>query len=178
MAMILEVKDGQVIEVVAAKGVRARLKRALMALPDEAGQSLIEFAMVAPVFLTIVLGIFAFGIGFNNWEELTEATNVGARAVAISRSQTLDPCNTAVTAIQAAAPGLDPTKLVFTFSFNGVSYSGVSCSSSASTTGAAANLVQGSTAQLNVTYPCNLLIYKTNYASSCLLHAQTTELVQ
>lgn len=143
----------------------------------DAGQSLVEFALVLPLFLIIVTGIFAFGLAFNNWLILTEATSVGARSVAISRGQTLDPCRTAVQAFQGAAPGLNPANLNFTFLFNGVAASGTSCGSGSSTTGHAADLVQGQTAQMNVTYSCSLQVYRGNYGSSCLLHAQTTEVV-
>lgn len=176
--MILKLMDGLVVEDRTGSWLSKRWRHALLALPEDNGQALIEFAFVAPLFLVVVTGIFMFGIAFNNWEVMTEATNVGARTVAISRGQTLDPCQTAVLAIEAASPNLKPSSLTFSFSFNGVAYSGTSCSSSSSTTGAAGNLLQGQTAQVNVTYPCNLQLYKTNYAPSCFLHAQTTELVQ
>lgn len=161
-----------------SKNGRAKERPAIAALAEDSGQSLIEFALVLPLFMTVLLGMFAFGIAFNNWERMTEATSIGARTVAISRGQTLDPCQTAVQAIEAAAPNLTPDNLTFSFSFNGVSYAGTSCGSSSSTTGAAGNLVQGQTAELTVTYPCSLMILNSNFAPSCTLHAQTTELVQ
>ena len=175
--MMMDLKDGLLVHDVGTS-FRRRLKHVLMALPEDKGQSLIEFALVVPIFLMIVLGIFSFGIAFNNWEVMTEAANVGGRVLAISRNGTLDPCHDAVQAIESAAPTLVPANLTFSFNFNGVAYSGVSCASASTSSGASGNLVQGQTAQLNVTYPCNLVIYKTNYASSCVLHAQTTELVQ
>ena len=176
--MTLKLEGGLVVEDLTSSGMSERLRDAVIALPEDCGQSLVEFALIVPLFLIIVTGIFTFGIAFNNWEMMTEATSVGGRAVAISRGQTLDPCQTAAQAIEAAAPSLNPASLTFSFSFNGIAASGASCSSSSSTTGPAGNLVQGSTAQVNVTYPCSLKVFRTNYASSCLLHAQTTELVQ
>jgi hypothetical protein len=126
----------------------------------------------------VLTGIFTFGIAFNNYVILTEATNVGARALAISRGSTTDPCATTSSATIAAAPLLTTANLSFTIVLNGTSYTGTSCSSANTSTGAAANLVQGSNALVTVTYPCSLAVYGTNYAPGCSLQAQITELVQ
>jgi hypothetical protein len=80
--------------------------------------------------------------------------------------------------VYAAAPLLASSKLSFTFVLNGTTYTGASCSSGSSTTGAAGNLVQGNNAVLTVSYPCSLGVYGANYAPSCSLQAQMTELVQ
>ena len=45
-----------------------------------------------------------FGLAFDNYISLTDATGVGARQLAISRGQTLDPCQTVYTAVTGAAP--------------------------------------------------------------------------
>jgi Flp pilus assembly protein TadG len=145
---------------------------------EEEGQSMVETALVLPVLLLVVTGILVFGLAFNNYLMLTEATSVGARTLAISRGETTDPCATAASAIYAAAPLLVPANLSFTFVLNGVTYTGASCSSGSSTTGAAGNLVQGANAVVKVTYPCSLAVYGANYAPSCSLQAQITELVQ
>ncbi len=152
---------------------------------NEEGQALVEFAVSLPILLLIVTGIITFGIALNNYLELTDATSIGARQLAISRNQTLDPCNTAATAVQNAAPFLKATNFTFSFIFyntNGTSVlgstSGSSCSSTSSTTGYPADLVQGGSVQVTVQYPCNLSVYGVNYAPHCQLTAQTTELVQ
>jgi Flp pilus assembly protein TadG len=145
---------------------------------EEQGQAMVETALVLPILLLVLTGILAMGLAFNNYLILTEASNVGARALAISRGSTTDPCATASSAVIAAAPLLVSTNLTFTFVLNGTSYSGTSCSSGSTTTGAAANLVQGSNALVTVTYPCSLAVYGANYAPSCVLQAQITELIQ
>jgi Flp pilus assembly protein TadG len=145
---------------------------------QEQGQAMVEMALVLPVLLLVVTGILTFGLAFNNYVMLTEATSVGARALAISRGQTTDPCATASSAVYAAAPLLASSKLSFTFVLNGTTYTGASCSSGSSTTGAAGNLVQGNNAVLTVNYPCSLGVYGANYAPNCSLQAQMTELVQ
>ena len=135
-------------------------------------------ALALPVLLLVVTGILTFGLAYNNYVELTEATNVGARALAISRGATTDPCATAAQAVIAAAPLLVAANLTFSFQLNGTSYTGSSCNSSSSTTGAAGNLVQGGNAVVTVNYPCSLAVYGANYAPNCSLQAQITELVQ
>ena len=162
---------------VSASHVRAEQTQSWKASGED-GQALIEFAVSLPILLLIVTGILTFGLALNNYVMLTNATDTGARALAISSGQTTDPCATAVSAIYAAAPILKPGSFTFSFVLNGTAYSGVSCSSSSYTTGAAANLVHGSPAQVTVTYPCSLAVFGVNYASACSLQAQTTELVQ
>jgi Flp pilus assembly protein TadG len=145
---------------------------------NEEGQAMVEMALALPVLLLVLTGILTFGLAFNNYVLLTEATSIGARTLAISRGATTDPCATASSAVIAAAPLLTPASLSFSFVLNGASYTGTSCSSGSSTTGAAANLVQGSNAIVTVTYPCSLAVYGANYAPHCSLQAQMTELVQ
>jgi Flp pilus assembly protein TadG len=145
---------------------------------NEEGQAMVEMALALPVLLLVLTGIPTFGLAFNNYVLLTEATSIGARTLAISRGATTDPCATASSAVIAAAPLLTPASLSFSFVLNGSSYTGTSCSSGSSTTGAAANLVQGANAIVTVTYPCSLAVYGANYAPHCSLQAQMTELIQ
>jgi Flp pilus assembly protein TadG len=158
------------------QGFKDRI-HAWRSLPEQ-GQAMVEMALVLPVLLLVVTGILTFGLAFNNYVVLTDATNIGGRALAISRGATTDPCATASSAVIAAAPLLTPANLTFSFVLNGTSYSGTSCSSGSTTAGAAANLVQGGNAVVNVTYPCSVVVYAASYATNCLLQAQITELVQ
>jgi Flp pilus assembly protein TadG len=139
---------------------------------------MVEMALILPVLLLVVTGILTFGLAFNNYILLTEATTVGARTLAISRGETTDPCATAASAVYAAAPLLTPANLSFVFVLNGTTYKGASCNSGSSTTGAAGNLKQGGNAVVTVSYPCSLGVYGANYAPNCTLQAQVAELVQ
>ena len=139
---------------------------------------MVEMALILPVLLLVVTGILVFGLAFNNYLMLTEATSVGARTLAISRGETTDPCATAASAVYAAAPLLVAANLSFTFVLNGTTYPGPSCNSGSSTTGAAGNLKQGAYAVVTVTYPCSLAVYGANYAPNCSLQSQIAELVQ
>lgn len=138
---------------------------------QESGQALIETAICLPVLLLVVFGIFTFAISFSNNLVLEAATNVGARQLAISRGQSTDPCSTASTAVIAASPTLAKANLNFSFSLNGVPYSGTTCSS------ATASMVQGTTAKVSVTYPCSLASFRWSYGA-CTLTATTAELIQ
>ncbi len=143
----------------------------------DGGQSALEFALTAPVLLLIVTGITTFGIAMNNYLSLTEATNVGARQLAITRGQGSDPCSLAAATVAAAAPllkntGSSTTGFGFTFVINGTTYNSnpPTCSN--------ATLTQGSPVVMTVTYPCSLKVYGKNLAPTCYLTAQTTEVLQ
>jgi Flp pilus assembly protein TadG len=59
--------------------------RVLGFLRKEDGQGMVEFAMVLPILLAVMLGIVQFGIIFNNYETLTDASRVAARKAATAR---------------------------------------------------------------------------------------------
>ena len=61
----------------AAAGPRTR--------PRESGQALIEFALIAPLFLLLVVGIIQFGIGLNYWLDLNRIANQGARWAVVDK---------------------------------------------------------------------------------------------
>ncbi len=74
-------------------------------LRDERGQALVEFAIVAPLLLTLVLGIVQFGLVFSNSLALTDAVRAGARAAVVAGPS--DASAAADTAVQDSAGGLD-----------------------------------------------------------------------
>lgn len=53
---------------------------------SERGTAAMEFALLLPVFLMLVLGIVYFGIGFNTKINLTAGVREGARKVALGGS--------------------------------------------------------------------------------------------
>jgi Flp pilus assembly protein TadG len=54
-------------------------------LRSEKGASAVEFALVLPIFVSIIFGIFQFGIAFNNWIAITHAAREGARLAAVGQ---------------------------------------------------------------------------------------------
>jgi Flp pilus assembly protein TadG len=135
------------------------------------GQSLVEFSLVMPVLFLVMTGIVSFGLTMHDYLVLTNGVNSGAQVLSMSRGQTTDPCATAVTAMENAAPSLTTANLTFAFVINGTSYTGTSC------TAGAANMLQGDTARVTVGYPCVLAVYGMG-APGCGLKSTTTEMIQ
>jgi Flp pilus assembly protein TadG len=50
---------------------------------DDRGVALVEFAIILPAFLLILLGVMDFGKVFNYWQSATQAASTGARAGAV-----------------------------------------------------------------------------------------------
>jgi len=52
----------------------------------EGGQSLVEFALVAPIFLLVLFAIVDFGMAFHAWITVTNSAREGARVGAVQGS--------------------------------------------------------------------------------------------
>jgi Flp pilus assembly protein TadG len=145
----------------AARWPRALLGRRLRG--DEGGQSLVEFALVLPLLLLLMLGIFKFGVAFTNYLTLTDAARNGARELAVERGQA-NPCAAAATAAKNAAGSLAGITVTEQFPAPDVS----TC----------ANLVSGEDAVVTTTYPCDLSIMGIDFAPGCTLSASATERIE
>ena len=80
------------------------------------GQAYVEFALILPVLLLVVMGIIQFGTAFKDYIALTDAVRVGARQGAVSRS-IVDPTQRVplvVAKTKGAAGTLDTSKMVIT----------------------------------------------------------------
>jgi Flp pilus assembly protein TadG len=53
-------------------------------LDGERGQSLVEFALVIPIFIALVLGIADFGLGLKTWISMTNSAREAARYAAVN----------------------------------------------------------------------------------------------
>ena len=139
-------------------------------LNNDKGVSAIEFAIISPIMITLMIGIFQFGVAMNHYLNLTNAAAQGALTLALSRGTTT-PYTSTRAAITAAAPNLVPAQTTVTVKINGVA-----CTTDATCSAA---LVAGLPALVKATYPCNLTVMGHNYApSGCNLNAQTTQMVQ
>jgi Flp pilus assembly protein TadG len=74
---------------------------------------MVEFALVLPILLLLVMGIIQFGVLFNNYVTLTDGVRAGARQAAVSRGLP-DPVAAATSRVKTSAAGLDETKLDIT----------------------------------------------------------------
>ena len=102
-------------------------------LRGEHGASAVEFGLIVPILLILVLGIVEFGHAFQVQGTLSAAAREGARAMALRNDQAQ-----AKDAVQAAAAALDP----------GVSDAQISISPAACPTGATTQNVT-----LTISYP-------------------------
>jgi len=57
--------------------------------PRRAGQALVEFALVVPLLILLILGIVDFARAWNVYEVLTDAAREGARETVVDNSKTL-----------------------------------------------------------------------------------------
>ena len=78
----------------------------------ERGQSLVEFAIALPVLLAIVIGIFEFGMAWNQRQVITNAAREGARVLALPQVHP-DSANMVVTSYLTTA-NLDPSLATIT----------------------------------------------------------------
>ena len=172
-----------------ATRLRNHMDRFRLRVANAEGAALVEFALMVPLLFILVFGMCSFGIAFNQYLQLTEAVNVGAEQLAISRGNTLDPCNLTFNVVKKVSPYLNSSNMTFSFVLNTTSYgpytSGtVSCSSTSNSTGSAGNLIQGDPVTVTVSYPCSIIslkfgpLYNFNPVPSCNLQAQITEIVQ
>jgi len=59
-----------------------KIKR-IRIIKNEKGASAVEFALILPILIMLVFGIFQFGIAYNNYITITHAAREGARLAAV-----------------------------------------------------------------------------------------------
>jgi Flp pilus assembly protein TadG len=77
---------------------------------SQKGQSLTEFALALPILALLLFAVIQFGITFNNYVTLTDATRAGARKAAVGR-QLSNPQSAVIQAVKSSATDLDQSKL-------------------------------------------------------------------
>ncbi len=140
------------------------------------GQSLVEFALVLPMLLMVLLGIFVFGMTMQNFLQLTNVENQGLITLEQLPINAGDPCATVAAAVIGAAANLKTTgkngiqmSITFGTGASAVPYPGKGTMSSPtdfSCEDASQYVLPGSRVSLTLTYPYNLTIYGMNYSSS------------
>jgi Flp pilus assembly protein TadG len=79
------------------------------------GQSLVEFALVFPIFMLLLVGMIDFGMGLYQYMTVINGARVGARAAVLNPKDTNNVIQNAVTAATSTAGvTIDPTKIVIT----------------------------------------------------------------
>jgi len=87
---------------------------------DGSGQALVEFALVVPIFLLLLLGIVDFARAWNVYEVLSDAAREGARNSVVDDPETDDPeivKGLIVQAGQRAGISINPADITFPTGF-------------------------------------------------------------
>lgn len=171
-----------------------KLRRLYRHVREEPGQAVVEMALVLPILMLIILGIFKFGIVYNNYLQLTDATRSGARELAVERGQgtTNTPCDRATSALAAAASALGNTITVTMYELpDPVTQSPTTPDpsdtySNTATAGVAGTvttvecpvLASGSAITVKASYPCDLTFLGYTFLPNCHINTQATEQVE
>jgi Flp pilus assembly protein TadG len=125
---------------------------------NEQGQTMTEFALVLPIFITLLFAIIQFGIVFNNYVTLTDAARAGARKAAVSRNDP-DPSATCQNYVKSSAGDLTPGSI------------GVSCVPSGG------SWSPGNDVTVDATYPYTINIFGMSLVTGNL-HTVTKERIE
>jgi Flp pilus assembly protein TadG len=168
--------DGALVLLDTCRGSKTAGKATLsfyarQAARDQSGVGAVEFALILPVLLTIIVGGFVFGTAFNNYVVITNAAQAGTFQLTVSRG-TSTPLTGTTNAVYAAAPGLTQNQMTITLNVNGTACTTDSACQTALTS------ASGQTASVKVSYPCSLTVLQVNYAPTCNLKSQSAGRIQ
>ena len=146
----------------------------------EGGQSTAEFALIVPVLLLVVFGIIKFGALYNNYIQLTNAADAGARLFSIERGQAT-PCSDVQSQVDSTAATLASSNI--TLSLSSVTQNAPTTTSNWSTspTGQTCpwttsdGLVSGNTATVSASYPWDLSFLGLKIVSSTMSVSATEQ---
>jgi Flp pilus assembly protein TadG len=120
-----------------------------MTIKKQKGAAAVEFALVAPVLLLIVLGVAQFGWLLGNYLMVANAASSGARYFASQRG-TANPYSATQTQVQTSAGTLSSANLTIATSVNGATCTSDStCASDLTSAGGTSSV---GTASVTVTY--------------------------
>lgn len=146
----------------------------------DGGQALVEFAVVIPLLFLLVFGIIKFGIVYNNYIQLTNAVDSGARLFSEERGLP-NSCTDAANEVVTSAGGLTVGSLTISMqdvTTGSTQYVVSGGNTSSPISGTCPSLNAGDASQVSATYPCDLTIFGINFAPGCSLTASAKEYVQ
>jgi Flp pilus assembly protein TadG len=140
-------------------GFKRSRVRAWLRSGDE-GSNLVEFALILPMLIMFLTGIFSIGVAFEHQQSLIQAVGIAAAQLSQSRTTSVDPCAETWKAIKNAAPNLStaapPDGIGLTITMNGTN----APANASSCTGSLAALtsVQPGSITVTATYPCSVKV--------------------
>ncbi len=160
----------------------------------EEGSTIAEMALVLPIMLVVLTGVFSFGVALNQYLVLTNAVNNAARGFAMSAPSkeagtsvmdSGDPCKYSGQTIQSSATNMNTANITYTITYS--SYGGDTTTTPTNTpyTGTGATLpscpglkmYQYDYVTVKAVYPVTPVMY--GWASRSLsLTAQSSEMIQ
>jgi Flp pilus assembly protein TadG len=127
------------------------------------GQAMVEFALVLPILLLLIMGIIQFGIVFSHYVTLTDAVRAGARQAAVSRTLP-DPVLVTENRVKQSAAGLKDSDLDITVT-------------PYDPDDGSASWVQGGDVTVKATYPYSLSLFGV-VVKTGRIKSETTERVE
>lgn len=85
------------------------------------GGSLVEFAVVLPLMMTVIMGAASFSMGLYSIQQLANATATAAQQLGAETGTITDPCATTATTVISALPNWTTSKLSFTLKITNTS---------------------------------------------------------
>jgi Flp pilus assembly protein TadG len=110
----------------------ARVASRAMRLRSEEGGSLVEFAIVVPLLMTVLTGSASFALAFYSLQQLGNATSGAVEAIAATQGVAPDPCALAVTSVTSAL-GIGATSALPNWTASKITYKLVITDSSGAT---------------------------------------------
>lgn len=153
------------------------------------GQALVEFSLILPMMMILIVGLFCLGIMLNNYMVLTNIVGSAARNLALDREITLakaDPCQYAINLATINGPSLNMSAVTWTILWtttdptSGKTSTGTYNSSAAGTAASCPNraMVKGDNVSVAASYPLIFYEYGLAPTSGTSLTATSVELMQ
>ena len=146
-----------------------RLRFAVELKRDSEGSALVEMAILLPVMMLIMTGIFSFSLLLFQQIQLTETVCNAGRYLAVAR-QAPDPCATVTSAINSA-PGLGANPTIT------ITQNGTAIPTTCPSTATYSYLNQGATVKVSVISNSSLAVYGFS-PTTFHLGSQISEIVQ
>ena len=141
------------------------------------GQALVEIALVMPLLLMLLVGMFSVGVAMIQYEMLGEATFAGSQQFQNGRGILTDPCASAAAAVTAALPNWVAANITYSASITddtGTAQTIAASTGSFSCSGGSDYLTQYEPATLTVSYPYTWIpIYGVKLGTGSLTRSQT-----